>query len=99
MTRLWGTDSRGKVKEAVELGLLRLVSHRQQRTDQGGQRQLAVAGEGAGVVGVPRDLRELVRGNSLRQLLNQRLYAFTVLRLPFSSTLSRESLSTEQIYQ
>ena len=79
-------------KEAVEPGLLRQVAQRQQRTDQGGQRQLAVAGEGFGLVGVPRDLCELVRGNLLRQFLNQEPYLFTVLSWPFSSTLPHDKL-------
>ena len=59
-------------------GLLGLVAHRQQRADQRGQWQLAAAGEGSGEVGMSRELREVVRGDSVRQLKCQGLYKVTV---------------------
>lgn len=50
-------------EETVEHGLLRARAHRQQRGHQRRQRQLALAGERTGMVGVPRALGELRRGD------------------------------------
>ena len=78
----FATAHRGE--EAIEHGLLGWVAHRQQRADQRGQRQLAAAREGAGEVGVSRELRKVVRGDLAGQLKCQALYKLK--GYPFSSS-------------
>ena len=80
-------------EEAVEHRLLRLVAHRHQRANQRRQRQLALACERFGVVRVPRNLREFIRGNSLGEFQCQILYEFTVTFTAIFYTFSRDILS------
>ena len=80
-------------EDAVEHRLLRVVAHRHQRVNQRRQRQRALACERFGVVRVPRNLREFIRGNSLGDSQCQILYKFTVIFTAIFSTLSRDILS------
>ena len=60
-------------EEGVQHRLLGGVAHRQQRADERGQRQLARAGKGVGMVVVARRSGELGRVDALAQLGEQGL--------------------------
>ena len=66
-------------EDAVQERLLGGAAHAQQRRHQRGQRQCAAAGEGAWVAGMTRKLREGVRTQGSRPVLQKGLNKFTGL--------------------
>lgn len=63
-----------RAEEGVEQHLLGLGALAKQGADEGGQGQLASAGEGARMVGVARECRKVFGMQTIREIEQQRLY-------------------------